>query len=139
MTPRRLFAFGIALIGLGIAAIASSTYQQGTPPPVTPPPKLPEFELPATGKNIPREGGGWLNIDFPGPYMLVRFFNADKQPLVPDVPRATVRFRYAAKSGVNRTVLNRDGDVLVSPGNVRPPHNFLITLTLVAGEEELPE
>ena len=135
MKPRRLFALGAVLAGLGLAAAASSTYERPIVPPVTPAPKLPEFELPTTGKNIPREQGGWLNIEFPGPFMLVRFFDAAKRPIVPDVPRATVRFRGAMKSGVTRTVLNRSGEVLVSPDQVRPPHNFIVTLTLVTGEE----
>jgi hypothetical protein len=138
MRPRGLFAFGATLAVLGIAAPASSTYEKPGLPPGTPPAPLPEFELPATGKNIPREKGGWLNIEFPGPFMLVRFFDAEKRPTVPDVPRATVRFRLAMKSGVSRTVLSRSGDVLISPDQVRAPHNFIVTLTLVSGEE-LPD
>lgn len=93
------------------------------------------YELPNEGKNLPREKGGWLNVQTSGSQMVVKFFDEEKKPVAPDVPRAAVRLRYAAKSDINRTVLNREGEALVSPGNVRPPHNFLVTLTLLRGDD----
>jgi len=93
-------------------------------------------EVPAIGVNVERQSGGWINVQTPGAQMVVRFFDAKKKPVPPDVIRATARIRYAAKSDITRTVLNRDGDVLVSPNNVRPPHNFLVTLTLLHGDDE---
>ncbi len=94
------------------------------------------YELPAIGANLERPNGGWINVQTPGAQMVVRFFDAEKKPVTPDVIRATARIRYAAKSDITRTVLNRDGDILVSPSNVRPPHNFLVTLTLLHGDDE---
>ncbi|MDO8539671.1 MAG: hypothetical protein Q7S40_04460 [Opitutaceae bacterium] len=95
-----------------------------------------EHELPKDGKNLPRGKGGWLNVEISGARMIVKFFDAEKKPVPPDVPRAAARFRYASKSDIKRTVLNREGEALVSPGNVRPPHNFLVTLTLLSGDDE---
>ena len=135
MKPRRLVALGVALASITMAGGADAAYKKAAPERVTPPPEAVEYELPTTGKNIPRKDGGWLNVEFPGPSMTVKFFDAEKKPVAPNVVRASARFRYAYKSDMNRTVLNRDGDALVSPGNVQPPHNFLVTLTLVPGGE----
>ncbi len=94
------------------------------------------YELPEAGVNLERQNGGWINVQTSGAQMVVRFFEAEKKPVSPDVMRATARFRYAAKSNIARTVLNREGDTLVSPNNVRPPHNFFVTLTLLRGGDE---
>lgn len=91
------------------------------------------YELPETGVNLERQNGGWINVQTSEAKMVVRFFDAEKKPISPDVMRATARFRYATKSDIARTVLNREGDALVSPNNVRPPHNFFVTLTLLHG------
>lgn len=93
------------------------------------------YELPTTGKNLERQNGGWINVEATGAQLIVKFFDMEEKPIAPDVERATARFRYAAKSSITRTVLNRAGDTLVSPANVRPPHNFLVTLTLLRGDE----
>lgn len=94
------------------------------------------YELPAIGVNLERPTGGWINVQTTGANMVVRFFDAEKKPVTTDVIRATARIRYAAKSGITRTVLNREGDMLMSPSNVRPPHNFFVTLTLLHGDDE---
>jgi len=93
-------------------------------------------ELPTNGTNLERSNGGWINVQTSGAQIIVEFFDAEKKPVAPDVARGTARFRYAAKSDVTRTVLNRKGDRLVSPRNVRPPHNFFVTLTLLGGGDE---
>lgn len=89
------------------------------------------YELPATGRNLDRQSGGWINVQTSGAQLIVKFYDKDKKPVPSDAARATARFRYAAKSDMERTVLNREGDALASPGNVRPPHNFFVTLTLL--------
>ena len=113
----------MAAVSLGAAAQSKSADEKKV------------YELPTTGKNLERQNGGWINVQTAGAQMIVKFFDAEKKPVAPDVERATVRFRYAAKSEIKRTVLNREGDTLVSPGNVRPPHNFLVTLTLLRGDD----
>lgn len=113
----------MAAVSLGAAAQSKSADEKKV------------YELPTTGKNLERQNGGWINVQTAGAQMIVKFFDAEKKPVAPDVERATARFRYAAKSEIKRTVLNREGDTLVSPGNVRPPHNFLVTLTLLRGDD----
>lgn len=53
------------------------------------------------------------------------------KPVPPDVERGTARFKYAAKKPA-LAVLNRDGPTLVTPATVRPPHNYLVILSLFA-------
>lgn len=97
------------------------------------------YELPKTGRNLERQGGGWINVEASGAQLVVKFFDVEKKPVDPDVDRATARCRYATKSDITRTVLSREGDALKSPGNVRPPHNFLVTLTLLRGDDTAEE
>lgn len=94
------------------------------------------YELPEAGMNVKRQNGGWINVQTSGAQLIVRFFDAERKPITPDVSRATARIRYAAKSDIARTVLKRKGDVLVSPSNVRPPHNSFVTFTLLHGDNE---
>ncbi len=95
--------------------------------------KEPVPELPAVGKNIPRDAGGWLNVEVVGTRLVIKFFDREKKPALPDMERGTVRFQFAAKNS-KRAVLNRESDMLVTPATVRPPHNFLVLLTLLTDE-----
>lgn len=103
-------------------------------PSAPPPPSKRVYELPTVGKNVPRAGGGWINVETAGTRLAVKFFDAEKKPVPPDVARGLVQLRYTAKSSV-RAPLSREGDVFVTPGVVRPPHNFLVILTLSSADE----
>ncbi|MDD2765485.1 MAG: hypothetical protein PHE83_16105 [Opitutaceae bacterium] len=94
----------------------------------------PASELPDTGKNVPRAGGGRLNVEAVNTRLVIKFFDADKKPVPPDADRGVVRFRYTSKRD-EYAVLNREDDTLVtSARKVRPSHNFLVLLSLFAGE-----
>jgi hypothetical protein len=136
MRMRRFITLGLVLT-TAVTALAADPAQKDTVPiKADKSAKTKADELPKSGVNIARQKGDWLNVEASGARFVVKFFDAEKKPVAPDVERATARFRYAAKSDVNRGVLNREGEALVSPGNVRPPHNFLVTLTLLRGEAE---
>ncbi|MDO8544819.1 MAG: hypothetical protein Q7S40_30615 [Opitutaceae bacterium] len=126
----------IAVTALAVALFAAApSSQKAAPAKSKSSAEKKVFELPKEGKNLSRDKGGWLNVNTSGSQMIVKFFDREKKPVPPDVPRAAVRLRYATKSDINRTVLNRKDEALVSPGNVRPPHNFLVTLTLLRGDD----
>ena len=93
------------------------------------------YELPTDGKNLARQKDGWLNVLIVGTQMTVRFFDGEKKPVPPDVIRASVRMRSSAKSKIGHSILNLQGDALVSPSNIQPPHNFIVTLTLLRSED----
>lgn len=92
-------------------------------------------ELPGTGLNVARTGGGWLNLVFENHQLVVTFYDANKAPARVDVDHGLVRFRYVAREE-DRFPLTRgaDGMRLVSPPRVRGPHVFIVHLSLhVAG------
>lgn len=97
-------------------------------------PKL--AELPAEGVNLRRPKGGWLNVTLKNAQMLLSFFDNDKLAISPNIEKALVRVRYTNTAHVERTVLTREGDVLKSPGSLRPPYYFAVTLTLFPKEAE---
>ena len=138
MRPRRLFTLGVALMCVGANLAADN------PPPKSPASKTlssakkKEYELPKTGKNIPRQKDGWINVEGSGRRFVIKFFDKEKKPVAPDVERGLALFNYAAKNDT-RAPLHLEGDTLVTPATVKPPHNFLITLRLFAGEAEPAE
>lgn len=127
------------LLAVLIATSAMSAEKSAPASTVKPPAKEKIYELPKTGLNQPRPGGGWINAEVVGTRLVVKFFDKLKKPVEPDVERGFVRFKYAAKNE-KKAVLGREGNTLATPATVRPPHNFLIILNLfVAGIEEAAE
>lgn len=103
------------------------------------PKKEQTYELPKGGKNLPRGSAGWLNVEVAGTRLIVKFFDAKKKPLVPDVERGFAQFRYSSKNP-ERAPLHREGNLLTSTATVRPPHNFVVILSLFrSGETEQTE
>lgn len=95
--------------------------------------------LPEIGKNIERQSGGWINFSMSGARAVVKFFDTEKKEVLPDTPRGLAIFRYASKSDSERTTFHVEDNALHSPSNVRPPHRFRVTLTLLGTEEERRE
>jgi hypothetical protein len=119
---------------IGFAAESSS--KKATPPSKAVPEKK-VYELPKSGQNISRQKGGWINAEAVGTRLVLKFFDSEKKPVAPDVEKGLVQFRYPNKNP-DRAPLYREGDSLVTPATVRPPHNFLVILTLSAAEAAEP-
>lgn len=103
-----------------------------------PPAEKKEFELPKSGKNIERQQGGWINFDGQGSRLVLKFFDKDKKPVAPDMETGLVQLRYSSKNPA-RAPLYREGDLLVTPGTVRPPHNFGVILGLSKADRSEPQ
>jgi hypothetical protein len=114
----RMKSLGMVLFVLGVAAAG---FAAGPAAPA----------LPATGINLPRDGGGWLNVLVRSNRMVVTFFNDRKVPVAPDVHHGLAQYDQATR-GDHRTPLrlSKDGRRLVSPTDVEPPHEFRVTLAL---------
>lgn len=138
MRAHRLFALGVMLATFGTSVGADYPTIKSSPTEPSSPGKKKEYELPKTGKNIERQKGGWLNIEGTGTRFVVKFFDEKKKPVPPNVERGFARFNYAGKNDT-RAPLNREGETLVTPATVRPPHNFLIILSLFPDEAEAAE
>lgn len=93
------------------------------------------YELPDTGTNLTRRTGGWINFSLAGPRAVIRFYEQAKKPSTPDVLRGLAIFRYAAKSGFERTTFHLEDGVLKSPGNIHPPYRFRVILTLISDDQ----
>lgn len=121
-----LFIALIALAGMAATAPASPSTPKSTDKP-------PAYELPKSGVNQARPAGGWINVEAQGTRLTVRFFDMDKKPAAPDVARGLVRLKYASKNPAH-TVLVREVNLLATPATIRPPHNYLVILSLFAGD-----
>lgn len=95
------------------------------------------YELPKTGVNQQRPDGGWINAEAAGTRLVVKFFDKKKKPEPPTADRGFALFKYAAKNPA-RAPLNRDGMTLATPAVLRPPHNFLLILSLFVGDSAEP-
>jgi len=98
-----------------------------------PPAKEKVYELPKTGLNQPRPKGGWINVEAVGTRLVVKFYDKEKKSVAPDVVRGFAQFRYSSKNP-ERAALNLQGETLASTATVRPPHNFLVMLSLFTRE-----
>lgn len=122
---------------LPLTIIAANPALKATPETKTQ--KAQVYELPKSGKNIQRGSMGWINVEASGPRLVVKFFDAKKKPAPPDVERGFARFQFASKNP-ERAPLHLEGETLVSTATVRPPHNFLVILSLFrSGESESAE
>ncbi len=121
-----------------LLAVTVTAVDKPSPSPAPKPPvKKKVYELPKTGLNLPRPAGGWINAEVVGIRLVVKFFDKEKKPMPPDAERGVARFNYAAKND-KKAVLVLEGDALVTPATVRPPHNFQVILNLLAAGAKEP-
>jgi hypothetical protein len=128
MKPILLKLLFVLVVGMAYAANPPAPKPAA---PVKPPIKKPVYELPKTGLNRQRPNGGWINAEIVGTQLVIKFFDKLKKPVLPDLERGFARFNYAAKNDKS-AVLSRNGNILSTPATVRPPHNFLVILSLFA-------
>ncbi len=91
------------------------------------------------GIEQPRSGGGFLGLDIEGTAFVLRFYDDEKKEIAPDAVRALARWNPPRKAGQERTVLVASGGALRSPAVVRPPHAFVVYLTLIGPDENVLE
>ena len=123
-----------------IAAEKSTPASKPKPTPASTsksPAKKKVYELPKTGVSQPRPKGGWINVEAVGTRLIVKFYDKEKKPVAPDVVRGFAQFRFPAKNP-ERAPLNLEGETLASTATVRPPHNFLVMLSLFDRENAGP-
>lgn len=117
-------------------------------PPVRPSKQKPKSEQPDTpaeaeaqivGMELARKGGGFLGLAIEQGNFVVRFYDAEKKPVGPDVVRATVRWNPVGKVGEERALLTpgNDGLSMTSTKVVNPPFVFKAFLVLVAADEQV--
>lgn len=140
------FALSGCLPGAGpyLTVVAATPTTPGTPTaPAAPkspqPAKKVVYELPKTGVNKPRPGGGFINVEIIGTRLRVKFFDKLKKPVSPNVDRGLAIFKYASRNPA-RAPLSVDGAGMSTPAVLRPPHNFVLLLSFfVEGKSEAEE
>lgn len=128
----------LAVLYFALAAFTVLAAEKPAPPssPKSPATKK-VYELPKAGVNQLRPNGGWINVEAVGTRLIVKFYDKEKKPVAPDVLRGFAQFRFASKNP-ERAPLSLEGETLASTATVRPPHNFLVMLSLFGRESAGP-
>jgi hypothetical protein len=125
------FAMGLCLI-LAVAVVPATRAQAGGAG------QAAEAAPTIPGKEIARQGGGFLGLEIVDGNFKLSFYDEKKKPVAANVARGTARWDSKQKLGRDFTVLNPGGDNLSLVGTkfVRPPYNFIVFVTLLdaAGE-----
>lgn len=126
-----------ASLGMTTPMIVTSLRAQGRPRP----PAAAEEEPKVVGLEIARNGGGFLGVALEGLSLVVRFYDADKKPILAGAARAAIWWNPVNKAGVQRTVMTATPDLLAlrSPAQLRPPYVFTVSVTLVREDGETIE
>lgn len=85
------------------------------------------------GLVVERESGGHLVLNVENHALVLRFYDAEMNPITPDAPRAMAFWRFRNKR--NRQPLTLQGDALVSPQRIYPPFAYTINISLLTMED----
>ncbi len=77
--------------------------------------------------------GGWLGVEIKGGSFQITFYDAKKKPVAADATSAVLRWSVRYQPNPERTELTASGDpsVLASAYTVKPPHSFILHITLL--------
>lgn len=100
-----------------------------------------EKEGEVKGIALQRPDGRWLGVTMDGLNLRLTFYNKKKNPVAPDVARATARWNRPTVATADRAVLNLadDGVSLVGNQIVRKPWTFVVYLALVNDRDDVSE
>jgi hypothetical protein len=98
-----------------------------------------EKEGTISGLPIQRPQGGWLGIEIKDNSFVLTFYNAKKKPTPADKTGAVLRWSVHYQPNDERTELTPTGDpaVFSSPYPVKPPHSFILHITLLSDSKDL--
>ena len=125
-------------LGLALVFVLSVMSGWGTAP------ALASEESKIEGQSIARAGGGWLGLKVESGAFRLRFYDAKKQPMAPDVARAVLRWKSNRRLAREVAVLTPGGgsNLMTSERSVPPPYNFRLTIVLMrasTGDAEADE
>ena len=114
----------LAFVGLAFAALRAL--------PAAEPAPGAEKEGTVAGVAVAR-AAGWLGIEIKGGSFQITFYDAKKKPVAADASSAVLRWSVHYQPNPERTELTPSGDptVLASSYAVKPPHTFILHVTLL--------
>jgi hypothetical protein len=91
-----------------------------------------------SGTPIQRPQGGWLGIELKDNSFVLTFYNAKKKPKPADKTSAILRWAVHYQPNEERTELTPTDDpaVFASPYSVKPPHAFILHITLLSDSKD---
>jgi hypothetical protein len=97
-----------------------------------------EKEGTISGTPIQRPQGGWLGLELEDSSFVLTFYNAKKNPIPADKTSAILRWAVHYQPNDERTELTPTADpaVFASPYSVKPPHTFILHLTLLSDSKD---
>ncbi len=106
-----------------------------------PTPDTDEKEGTIAGTPIQRPQGGWLGLELKDNSFVLTFYNAKKKPIPADKTSAILRWPVHYQPNDERTELTPTDDpaVFSSPYSVKPPHTFILHISLLSDPKEKPE
>jgi hypothetical protein len=98
-----------------------------------------EKEGTISGLPIQRPQGGWLGIEIKDNSFVLTFYNAKKKPTPADKTGAVLRWAVHYQPNDERTELTPTADpaVLSSQYPVKPPHSFILHITLLSDSKDV--
>ncbi|QYM78281.1 hypothetical protein K0B96_13355 [Horticoccus luteus] len=95
---------------------------------------------PIPGTVVARGDAGFLSLMIEGGNFVMRFYDAQRLPVAPDVGSAVLRWSVRYQPNDERTLLtpNADNTALTSEKTIRPPHTFKLFVSLLAPEGAAP-
>lgn len=122
------------LLLLVVASVALAGLSRAAVP--TPSPTGDKDEM-GTIAGIPiQRGSGWLGLELIDSTFKLTFYNEKKKPVAADASSAVMRWTVKYQPNDERTLLTPAGpSVLASSYVVKPPHVFLLHLTLLFADK----
>ncbi len=90
------------------------------------------------GTAVQRPQGGWLGVAIKNGSFQLTFYNEKKKPIPADRTSAVFRWAVHYQPNDERTELTPGGDpsTLVSSYPVKPPHAFILHISLLGGDDK---
>jgi hypothetical protein len=106
-----------------------------------PTPDTEEKEGTIAGTPIQRPQGGWLGLEIKDNSFVLTFYNAKKKPIPADKTSAILRWAVRYQPNAERTELTPTSDpaVFTSSYSVKPPHTFILHISLLSDPKDNPE
>jgi hypothetical protein len=119
------------LLGGALATVLPAAPARSvTPKKAAPATKAEEPPAKIEGMEIPRANGGFMGLEIADGTFKLRFYDAKKKKIAPDVAQVILRWDSKVKAPRENVVLSSDGTLMTSARAIRPPYIFKLFITV---------